>query len=89
MTILSQSSFLENVLNVLFFNKKTSVPHIFAAIFLLFSIFVPIQALLGYKHSKTTEIYTHVITKSIQKIKCSYLSTIFPTVDRISAQLEH
>jgi site-specific recombinase XerD len=28
-----------------------------------------IQELLGYAHSKTTEIYTHVSTKSIGKIK--------------------
>jgi integrase/recombinase XerD len=31
-----------------------------------------IQALLGYKHSKTTEIYTHVTTKSIQNIKSPF-----------------
>jgi Site-specific recombinase XerD len=31
-----------------------------------------IQALLGHKHSKTTEIYTHVTTKSIQKIKSPF-----------------
>ncbi len=28
-----------------------------------------IQELLGHKSSKTTEIYTHVSTKSIQNIK--------------------
>jgi integrase/recombinase XerD len=28
--------------------------------------------LLGHKHSKTTEIYTHVTTKSIQKIKSPF-----------------
>ena len=31
-----------------------------------------IQALLGHKSSKTTEIYTHVTTKSIQKIKSPF-----------------
>ena len=31
-----------------------------------------IQALLGHKHSKITEIYTHVTTKSIQKIKSPF-----------------
>jgi len=31
-----------------------------------------IQMLLGHKSSKTTEIYTHVSTKSIQKIKSPY-----------------
>ena len=31
-----------------------------------------IQVLLGHKHSKTTEIYTHVTTKSIQKIKSPF-----------------
>lgn len=31
-----------------------------------------IQTLLGHKHSKTTEIYTHVTTKSIQKIKSPF-----------------
>jgi integrase/recombinase XerD len=31
-----------------------------------------IQALLGHKHSKTTKIYTHVTTKSIQKIKSPF-----------------
>ena len=31
-----------------------------------------IQELLGHKSSKTTEIYTHVSTKSIQNIKSPY-----------------
>ncbi len=31
-----------------------------------------IQELLGHKHSKTTEIYTHVSTKSIQNIKSPF-----------------
>ena len=31
-----------------------------------------IQELLGHKSSKTTEIYTHVITKSIQNIKSPF-----------------
>ena len=31
-----------------------------------------IQVLLGHKHGKTTEIYTHVTTKSIQKIKSPF-----------------
>jgi integrase/recombinase XerD len=31
-----------------------------------------IQALPGHKHSKTTEIYTHVTTKSTQKIKSPF-----------------
>ena len=31
-----------------------------------------IQVLLGHKNSKTTEIYTHVTTKSIQKIKSPF-----------------
>ncbi|MDR0414754.1 MAG: tyrosine-type recombinase/integrase [Prevotellaceae bacterium] len=31
-----------------------------------------IQALPEHKHSKTTEIYTHVTTKSIQKIKSPF-----------------
>ncbi|MBU1207109.1 MAG: hypothetical protein KKH04_09315 [Proteobacteria bacterium] len=28
-----------------------------------------IQEILGHQHSKTTEIYTHVSTKNISKIK--------------------
>ena len=31
-----------------------------------------IQELLGHKSSKTTEIYTHVIEKSLQKIKSPF-----------------
>lgn len=31
-----------------------------------------IQELLGHKHSKTTEIYTHVTTQSIQKIRTPF-----------------
>ena len=31
-----------------------------------------IQALLGHKHAKTTEIYTHISTKSIQNIKSPF-----------------
>jgi integrase/recombinase XerD len=31
-----------------------------------------IQELLGHKSSKTTEIYTHVSTKSIQQIKSPF-----------------
>jgi len=31
-----------------------------------------IRALLGHKRSKTTEVYTHVTTKSIQKIKLPF-----------------
>ena len=31
-----------------------------------------IQVLLGHKHCKTTEIYTHVTTKSIQRIKSPF-----------------
>ena len=31
-----------------------------------------IQALLGHSSSKTTEIYTHVSTKSIQNIKSPF-----------------
>ena len=31
-----------------------------------------IQELLGHKHSNTTEIHTHVTTKSIQKIKSPF-----------------
>ncbi len=31
-----------------------------------------IQEILGHKNSKTTEIYTHVSTKSIGKIKSPY-----------------
>ena len=31
-----------------------------------------IQVLLGHRHSKTTEIYTHVTTKSIQNIKSPF-----------------
>ena len=31
-----------------------------------------IQELLGHKSSKTTEIYTHVADKSLQKIKSPY-----------------
>jgi integrase/recombinase XerD len=31
-----------------------------------------IQELLGYKHSKNTEIYTHVSTHSLQKIKSPF-----------------
>ena len=31
-----------------------------------------IQVLLGHKNNKTTEIYTHVTTKSIQKIKSPF-----------------
>lgn len=31
-----------------------------------------IQELLGHKSSKTTEIYTHVSTKSIQNIKSPF-----------------
>jgi integrase/recombinase XerD len=31
-----------------------------------------IQELLGHKSSKTTEIYTHVTTKSIQKIRSPF-----------------
>ena len=32
-----------------------------------------IQKLLGHNSSKTTEIYTHVITKSIQQIKSPFI----------------
>ena len=31
-----------------------------------------IQKLLGHKSSKTTEIYTHVSTQSIQKVKSHF-----------------
>jgi integrase/recombinase XerD len=31
-----------------------------------------IQELLGHSHSKTTEIYTHVSTKSIKNIKSPF-----------------
>jgi integrase/recombinase XerD len=31
-----------------------------------------IQEILGHSHSKTTEIYTHVSTKSIKNIKSPF-----------------